>query len=151
MSKKVLTFYLCDNLYGIDITIVKEIIRKIECTKVAGSKPYIVGLLNLRGQIVTIFDLAALLGYKEGLINKEKLPCIVLKAKANDPNQVGFLIERFKDVIDIDEKYCEAPPANIGGIKKDAIEAIGKLKEEVLFIIDAKKILEERGELDEVV
>lgn len=139
MSERVLTFYLNGYLFGIDITLVKEINRSVEYTSVPDSKPYIVGLFNMRGQIVTLFDLAKLMNYEaEERLNSAA--CIILKAAPNDPNQVGFLIDKSGDVIEVDTKDKELPPANIGGIDGVYISSVVKLKEDLLVIIDPNKI-----------
>ena len=106
---KVLTFELCDGLFGIDITLVKEINRNVEFTPIPDSPPHIVGLFNMRGQIVTLFDLGKLMNYPGDHENKITT-CIILKAAPNDPNQIGFLIDGSGDVIEVDEDLCEPPP-----------------------------------------
>lgn len=138
MTGKVLTFYLYDNLYGVDITLIKEINRNVDFTPVPDSSPNIVGLLNLRGQIVTLFNLAKLIGIDyEG--KKNSTSCIILKAPPNDPNQIGFLIDSFGDVVDIGEDICESPPANVDSMEVEFISSVVKLKDELLMIIDPKK------------
>ena len=61
MMIRILTFYLEGELFGIDIGLVKEINRKIKYTEVPGAPEHIVGLYNMRGQVVTIFDVACIL------------------------------------------------------------------------------------------
>lgn len=137
--EKVLTFYLCDGLFGIDITLVKEINRNVEFTPVPGSSPNIEGLLNLRGQIVTLFNLARVMGYKEKKWG-QKSTSVILKADSNDSNHIGFLIDKAGDVVDIDKNECEAPPANVGVIEGEFLHSVVKLKDELLMIIDPTRI-----------
>jgi len=54
MSENILSFNLCDNLLGVDVTLVKEINRNIEYTPIPGAKDSIVGFFNMRGQVVTL-------------------------------------------------------------------------------------------------
>lgn len=142
MTMKVLTFYLCECLLGIDVTLVKEINRNVDFSAVPGSQPYIVGFLNMRGQVVTLFDLAHLINLDcENLTGGST--CIIMKAP-KDPDQVGFLIDRPGDVIDIDTQECELPPANVGGVEGEFISSIVKLDNELLIIIDPKKIFKDQ-------
>ena len=141
MTKKVLTFYLCEALFGIDITLVKEINRNVEYTSVPDAKPHIVGLYNMRGQVVTFFNLAKLMRYETGDEIKRST-CIILKAGPNDPNQTGFLVDRPGDVVDINEDEKESLPANIGTVESEFISNVVKLKNELLIIVDPKKIFE---------
>jgi purine-binding chemotaxis protein CheW len=138
MTLKILTFYLSGSLLGIDVTLVKEINRNVDFSAVPGSQDYIVGFLNMRGQVVTLFNLANLLNLESENIQKGRT-CIILKTP-RDPDQVGFLIDHPGDVIDIDKEECELPPANVGGVEGEFINSIVKLKDELLIIIDPKKI-----------
>lgn len=139
MNGKVLTFYLCERLFGIDITLVKEINRNVEYTPVPDTGPHIIGLFNMRGQVVTLFDIARLMGYEEKNWDN-KVACIILKAQPDDPNQVGFLIDKCGDVFDIEEDECEPPPANVSGISGEFIRSVVKLKNELLMVIDPEKV-----------
>lgn len=138
MTENILSFNLCDNLLGVDVTLVKEINRNVEFTPIPGSKEHIVGFFNMRGQVVTLFDLAKLLGLGE-MKTQEKLICIILKSP-KDPDQVGFLIDSPGDVLEIDIEEYEAPPANVGIVESEFIDSVVKLKEELLIVLDTKKI-----------
>lgn len=134
-----LTFYLCGNLLGVDVTLVREINRQVEYTPVPDTAAHIVGLFNMRGQVVTLFDIARLIHCEEKEWG-EKVVCIILKAPPNDPNQVGFLIDGFGDVLDVSAEDQEPPPANVSGINGDFIKSIVKLEKELLLIIDPEKL-----------
>lgn len=139
MIGTVLSFYINNNLFGINITLIREINRNVEYTPVPDAKPYIVGLFNMRGQVVTLFDISKLMGIKEG-DHLQRTTCIILKAPANDPNQIGFLIDKPGDVIDLEKEECEIPPANVVGIEGEYINSVVKLKDRLLMIIDPEKI-----------
>src|SRR5689334_11872097 len=109
---KVLSFRVAGELFGIWVTTVKEINRNIEYTAVPRSPGNIAGLFNMRGQIVTLFNLAAMLGY-DVEVKPGKVSCIILKSETGSPNQRGFIIERTGDVIDVSEEMCELPPVNL--------------------------------------
>lgn len=139
MTEQVLTFYLQNNLLGIDITLVKEIDRNVEYTPVPGAGPHIAGLFNMRGQVVTLLDISRIMGYEEKK-REQKVSCIILKAGVGGQGQAGFLIDRFGDVLDINEDECEPPPANAGGISGEFIKKVMKLKQELLIILDPERI-----------
>lgn len=146
MTVKVLTFYLCGSLFGVDVTLVKEINRNVDYTAVPGSQDHIVGFLNMRGQVVTLFNLAKLLNFTPEKEQKAHT-CIILKAP-KDPDQVGFLIDKPGDVIDIDKEEFEMPPANVGGVEGEFIDSVVKLENELLMIIDPKKIFKDQRNVD---
>jgi purine-binding chemotaxis protein CheW len=142
MSDEVLTFHLCGSLLGINVTLIKEINRNIEYTPVPGSQPHIEGLFNMRGQVVTLFNLAKLLGLKHSG-RQSRVSCIILKVP-HDPDQVGFFIDKPGDVIHIDADEYELPPANVGGVEGEFIESVVKLDEELLIIIQPDKVFQRR-------
>jgi purine-binding chemotaxis protein CheW len=140
---KILTFYLCERLFGIDITLVKEINRSVEHTPVPDTDSHIVGLFNMRGQIVTLFDISEIMGYEQKNWG-QRSACVILKAQSGDLSQVGFLIDRCGDVLDIEEEECELPPANVGGVSGEFISSVAKLQNDLLLIIDPGKLFVEK-------
>jgi purine-binding chemotaxis protein CheW len=139
---KILSFWLENELFGIELNYVKEINRNIEYTKVQRSEKNIVGLFNMRGQIVTIFNLADFLGY-DTEIKKKKATCIILKSEQGSPNQKGFIIDKSEDVVDIDEKICEKPPANIDSYETKYIKTVVRLENQLLRVVEADMIFEQ--------
>lgn len=139
MTGKVLTFYLRGNLFGIDIKLVKEINRNVEFTPVPGARTCVLGLFNMRGQIVTIFDLSQMIGMVEDL-SKLSSTCIILKQTGSAQNHIGFLTDKLGDVIDISQDECELPPANVSSIESEFIQSVVKLDERLLIIIEPEKI-----------
>ncbi|KUO73792.1 MAG: hypothetical protein APF77_17055 [Clostridia bacterium BRH_c25] len=146
MTENILTFYLGESLLGINLKLAKEINRSIRYTPVPGAQPCIIGFFNMRGQVVTLFDLAKLIGISRSN-EREGLACIILKSP-KDPDQVGFLIDRPGDVIEVDIEEYEPPPANIGVVESEFIECIVKLKEELLIIINPDKIINQQYAID---
>jgi purine-binding chemotaxis protein CheW len=138
--EKVMTFYLCNSLFGIDIKKVKEINRRVEYTPVPGSNPVVSGLHNMRGQIVTLFDLARILGY-DSQANQGSPGCIILKSTAGHSDQYGFLIDAPGDVIEIGNDISESPPANVDHIAAEMLEKVVKLENQLLLVLQSEKII----------
>ncbi len=134
-----MTFYLCDNQYGIDIRLVKEINRKIKYTPVPGAPPHIVGLFNMRGQVVTLFDLAEILGYDD-LCEKDNPTCIILKNREQRPDFVGFLVDKLGDVRDVSPEECEMLPVNGDQVQDKYLKEIIKTESQLIMSIDPDKI-----------
>jgi purine-binding chemotaxis protein CheW len=137
--KKILTFYVSGEIFGIDVNLVKEITRNIEYTPLLNGKKHIKGLMNLRGNIVTIFDLEIILGKKN---DKEvtSLQCVVLKTEDNQ--QLGFLVDKAGDVIEVKkESFCELPE-DIVEAKDSFISSVIKGQGELLKILDFNKIFQ---------
>ena len=140
MPLKILTFYLNDYLLGIDITVVKEINRNIFFTPVPDAPPHIVGLLNVRGQVVTLFDLAGLLGLAR-VGTKQPKSCIILKTISGNLSFAGFLFDQPGSVIDVTDEISEPPPAGLN-VESSCIDRIVKMNEEIIMVIDSKSLLQ---------
>jgi purine-binding chemotaxis protein CheW len=136
----ILSFWLGDELFGIDLCNVKEINRNVEYTTVPRADKKIVGLFNMRGQVVTLFDLAAILGYS----NKKpsgKVTCIILDLENNTTEQRGFIIDKSGDVMEVDENQCEMPPANINSFECKFIKTIVRLENNILRVVELPELL----------
>ncbi|MBF0119827.1 MAG: chemotaxis protein CheW [Desulfobacterales bacterium] len=135
-NNQFVTFKIDDNLLGINILNVREINKVLDATPVQHSPNYVWGLVNLRGQTVTVFDLGIRLGLEQRILNIDSHNIILKK------DSVGFLVDNIGDVIEIEEERIEPPPANIEGIQSKYIEGIAKLDNELLIILSADKIIE---------
>ncbi len=136
---KLLSFRLWGELFAVNITSVKEINRQITCTPTPTAYPFIMGLYNMRGQIVTVFDLPHMLGYEP--INKDKpINCIILKTRKEMPDIVGFAVDEPEDVLVIDESLCDNPPANVDEQVKEKLLGVYELDNDLLLIIDEDKL-----------
>ncbi|MBU1194872.1 MAG: chemotaxis protein CheW [Proteobacteria bacterium] len=134
MSRYV-TFKLADNMAGINILDIREIVPYIKITPVAKSPEFVLGLINLRGQILVVFDIGVLLGLEKRTFNKDS-HIILFKHK-----DVGFIVDRIGDVITMDKEVSDDIPANIDSGIKEYMEKIINFSGDILVILDAGKIL----------
>ncbi|HZJ83558.1 MAG TPA: chemotaxis protein CheW [Clostridia bacterium] len=140
MTGKILTFHLNNELFGIDIGLVKEINRKIKYTPIPGGPEYIIGLFNMRGQVVTIFDFVYKLWDKKGHI-PDSPTCIILKSQSMGNEHIGFLVDRAEDVLDVSPELCEPLPGNIDHIDQQYIREMVKFEDDLIMIVNPDKIL----------
>jgi purine-binding chemotaxis protein CheW len=133
------TFYVGDALCGMDILKVQEINKLMEMTKVPQAPEYVTGILNLRGQIVTIIDLGNKLGLTATDLNDSSRNIIVNSAS----EYIGLLVSRISDVVPADMDKVEKPPANIGGLQGTYFKGVFKTKDRLIGILDVDKVLAE--------
>ncbi len=129
------TFKLAHNLIGINILDIREIVPCRAVTRIARSPEFVLGLMNLRGQILTVLDIGVLLGLEKRVIHADSF-VIVFKQ-----HPVGFIVDKIGDVIGIEHHMIEAIPANIDPGIQEYMENILTLPDEILMLLDAKKIL----------
>ena len=134
-TRQFVTFRLDDRLLGMDILKVREINRMVDVTPVPHAADYIRGLVNLRGQTVTVFDLGIRLGLGPREI-RGTTHNIILKG-----GSIGLLVDGIGDVTEAREAQMERPPANLQGIGVEFIDSVVKLKDELLVILSSDSIL----------
>lgn len=135
------TFYVGNALCGMDILKVQEINKILDLTAVPQAPEYVRGILNLRGQIVTVIDLGIKLGLSRIEIGPETRNIIV-----NSQNEyIGLLVDRIGDVERTSEEKIEAPPANIGGVKAMFFEGVYKKENSLIGILNVEKVLKEEN------
>jgi len=110
------TFFVGDALCGMDILKVQEINKLMQMTKVPQAPEYVLGILNLRGQIVTIIDLGKKLGLGETDLSQDPRNIIVNSAGGH----VGLLVRRISDVVSADMEKREPAPAKGAGARQYA-------------------------------
>jgi purine-binding chemotaxis protein CheW len=143
VKKKILSFYINQNLFGVDIRIVKEINRNVHYTDVPDSDEMIIGLFNMRGHVVTLFNIHKYLEGKSQVVG-EKNNCIILKSFDDDINHTGFFVDRLGSVLDIEDEYLEPSPSNLSNVEAQCIEGIAKLETELLIVIQPEKMFSEK-------
>jgi len=131
------TFYVGNALCGMDILKVQEINKLMEMTKVPQAPDYMVGILNLRGQIVTIIDLGQKLGLGNVEVSNESRNIII-----NAPGEhVGLLVTKISDVVMADPDKIEPAPANMSGIQGSFFIGVYKTENKLIGILDIKEVL----------
>lgn len=131
------TFYVGDALCGMDILKVQEINKLMQMTKVPQAPDYVIGILNLRGQIVTILDLGRKLGLGDTDLTDDPRNIIVNSAGSH----VGMLVRKISDVVTADMEKKEPAPANMSGIQGDYFTGVYKTSDNLIGILDVDKVL----------
>jgi len=148
------TFRLGDRMFGLDIVLIREINRILDITPVPHSHSHIRGLINLRGQIVTILDLGVRLGLPSREITDESHN-IILKTTSElaatrltngqhivtSTDLVGFLVDAIGDVVEADEATIEPPSANVSGEEGRFLSGVIKTEGGLLVLLDLQEVL----------
>jgi purine-binding chemotaxis protein CheW len=133
-----LTFTLEDNVYGIQIRFVTEIIGIQAATKVPETPDYVKGIINLRGRIIPLIDVRLKFG-KEEIEYNERTCIIVIDVESV---AVGLIVDKVDDVLTLDDSQIALPPRSGSvGFENRYIEGIGKIGDMVLLLLDAEKLL----------
>jgi purine-binding chemotaxis protein CheW len=131
------TFYVGNGVCGMDILKVQEINKLMQMTKVPQAPDYVLGILNLRGQIVTIIDLGKKLGLGDTDLSDDPRNIIVNSSGGH----VGLLVKKIGDVVAADMSKLERAPANMSGIQGEFFTGVYKTKTYLIGILDVDKVL----------
>jgi purine-binding chemotaxis protein CheW len=140
-SRKFLTFVLNNEIYGIDILSINEITDFSNITRVPMVPSYIAGMVNLRGNVVPVIDLAK--RFLEQPSERTKRSSIVIvDLKGNEQSMViGIIVDEVSEVIDV--SLLEIVPAPEFGtkIRTDFIHGMGKVDQRLLVLLNIENIL----------
>jgi purine-binding chemotaxis protein CheW len=131
------SFYLGDALMGVPIDQIEEINHQFDLTPVPHTPAYVRGLINLRGQVVTVIDLRVALGLEPA--DQTRQSCNVVVRSRGE--QIGIAVDRIADVVRTRWADVEPSPANVAGVDGQYFRGICKLPEGLLVILDVEKIL----------
>ncbi len=138
--KQYLTFKLRDEVFGVDVAQVREILDYIKITKVPQTPEFMRGVINLRGSVVPVVDM----NIKFGMQRTEKTvnTCIVVVEVELDGSTtvIGALVDSVQEVYEIDSKNIEPAPKIGTKLKTEFIKGMGKQDENFIIILDIDKI-----------
>jgi len=134
---EIATFFIGEACYGIDILSVQEIIRAATITPVSLTPDYVEGVLNLRGQIITIIDLAARVELPSS--SKPSGGHIIVVSHENE--FLGLKVDRIGDVLSASWDSVEAPPVNLSGIHRRYLKGVLKIKNQLVELLDLPAVL----------
>lgn len=131
------TFLVGDALCGMDILTIQEINKLIDMTAVPQAPSYVLGILNLRGQIITSIDLGKKLGLGETDMTEDPRN-IIVNSKGE---HIGLMVRKISDVVQANKNKFEPPPSNMGGIQGEFFTGVYKTESKLIGILDVEKVL----------
>jgi purine-binding chemotaxis protein CheW len=131
-----LCFRVSDEIYGINIMDIKEIIKPREVTEVPRAPLFVSGVLSLRGTIIPIIDMRIRLGLaREEPTGKERIVVI----KSNNSFS-GLLVDEVIKVVQVQQDDVEAAPTILDGIDRDFISGLGRSDGRFIIILNLENI-----------
>ena len=132
----VTTFVFGEDVWGLDSDIILEVKKILPITPVFGAHDSIAGVINLRGEIVTVLDVKKRLGIADDTFcNPEN---IIIIDYNNEP--VGFLVDSISDVREYDHHQISEPPVSMSGINKQHVAGVINTEEELIILANAETL-----------
>ncbi len=136
-----LSFRLGQETFGLGILAVREIIEYGGVTDVPMMPPCVRGVINLRGAVVPVLDLAARFGRAGGAIGRSSCIVIVENGAAPEQQVLGLLVDAVNAVLDIDAGQIEPPPSFGAGLRNDFVTGIGKVNGKFVILVNLESVL----------
>ncbi|MDD5250967.1 MAG: chemotaxis protein CheW [Rhodocyclaceae bacterium] len=136
-----LTFTLAGEMFAVGILNVKEIIEYGSLTEIPMMPAFIRGVINLRGAVVPVIDLAARFGGKATAIGRRTCIVIVEVQQDEGRHDIGIVVDAVSEVLEIPGAEIEPPPAFGARIRADFIAGMGKVNGRFVIILDILRVL----------
>ncbi|PLX59895.1 chemotaxis protein CheW [Sedimenticola selenatireducens] len=142
---QLVTFRLEDETYGINVMHVQEVLRVTEIAPVPGAPPYVLGIINLRGNVVTVIDTRSRFGSPPGDIDEASRIVII----ESEMQVVGILVDSVAEVVELRGSEIDSAP-NVGNEDSSKfIQGVATRENDLLIVVDLNKLLSEE-EWDQV-
>ena len=133
------TFILGHETYGINVMQVKEVLRYSDIAPVPGSPDYVLGIINLRGSVVTVIETSQRFGLNSAEITDNTRIVII----ESEGHEIGIIVESVAEVVYLRQSEIETAP-NVGNEESSKfIQGVCNRKNELLILVDLNKLLGE--------
>lgn len=136
VNEQFVVFRIGTENYGINIRQVLEIIRETTPTTIPMAPPYVKGVIDLRGDIVTVIELHGSLGVVERKVTDDAR-IIVLEA---EQQKIGIVVDAVIEVASLTDDKIQPPPKTTG-VLSEFVEGIAKIGEEMTVLISLSRLL----------
>lgn len=137
-----LTFLLSCEMFAIPILNIKEIIEFGSLTEVPMMPGFIRGVINLRGSVVPVVDLAVRFGRSKTEVSRRTCIVIIEVEGSDETRQdIGVMVDSVSEVLEIPNSEIEPTPAFGAKIRVDFIKGMGKIAGKFVIILNADKVL----------
>ena len=146
-----LTFVLGGEVFAIGILAIREILEYASPTQVPMMPAYLSGVINLRGAVVPVLDLAIRFGQAGCQPGRRTCIVIIEVAAGGELQQLGLLVDAVNAVVEIAPSQVEPPPAFGTRVRADFIQGLGMVEGRFIILLNVANLLaaEELGQMAE--
>jgi purine-binding chemotaxis protein CheW len=140
----VITFDVSGSLFGLETSLVQEVVRLTAITPVHHAAPCLVGVMNLRGHISTVIDLCVRLGLGPLELNDNKNIIIVEWSG----ERVGLVVDKMEDVLSVDRESIGHAPENVRSAQSHRMTGVFRSGDRIVAMLDLDRVLSLDGDLE---
>lgn len=140
-QQQYLTFFLAGEEYAITILKVKEIIEYHTVTTVPRTPKWVRGVINLRGAVVPVIDLAVKFGIEERAVTRTTCIIIMEGCSEDQSSIIGVIADAVSQVIDLPAGEIHEPPSFGTRVRVDFLRGVAPLGNKFALLLDVEKVL----------
>jgi purine-binding chemotaxis protein CheW len=137
---QLVTFQISEELYGVDIMDVKEIVRVQDIRSIPNAPGYVEGLFNLRGEIIPIISLHKRFHLRKAQIGEDEELLSGFIIIDIDGMKLGVIIDKVERVVSIEAQDMQPPPQMLTGIGAEYIQGVVNRESGYLILLDIRKL-----------
>jgi len=139
-SRQLVTFQLGEELYGVNIMDVKEIVRVQSIRPIPNAPTYVEGIFNLRSEIIPIINLHKRFHLRRLVTSEEDELLSGFIILDIDGMKLGIIIDRISRVVTVEKEEIQPPPQMFSGIGAEYIEGVVRQEEGYLILLDIRNL-----------
>lgn len=136
---QLVTFRLKDETYGINVMQVQEVLRVSEIAPVPGALGFVLGIVNLRGNVVTVIDTRTRFGLPTTELDDSSRIVII----ESDDQVVGMLVDSVAEVVELRQSEIDTAPSIGNEESSRYIQGVASRDNDLLIVVDLNKLLTE--------
>jgi len=138
---QLIVFHLEDEEFGVPISEVREIIATGPVTPIPNSPKFIVGVINVRGEVPVVINLKE----RFGLRKKKEIESKHIVLTEQDKNLFGLLVDEVTEVLRVEENTITKAPELVTKIHEDYVKGVLTIDNRLILLLDLAKVLSEEG------
>lgn len=142
----VITFDVSGSLFGMETSLVQEVVRLTAVTPVHDAASCVVGVMNLRGHISTVIDLSTRLGL--GQFDPDGDKRIIIVEWSGE--RVGLVVDKMEDVLSVDPGSIEPAPENVRSAQSHRMMGVFRSGDRIVAMLDLDRVLSLEGDIEKV-
>jgi purine-binding chemotaxis protein CheW len=140
-QQQYLTFLLGEEMFAIGILAIREIIEYGYLTEVPMTPPFIRGVINLRGAVVPVVDMAVRFG-REARENTKRTCIVIVEVDSETGrHEMGIVVDAVNEVLEIPRADIEPPPEFGARLRIDFVSGMGKVNGNFVVLLDMSRVL----------
>jgi len=143
-KKQFINFYISNEWYAIDITKIKSTVRVPTLTYLPGAPPHIIGIMNLRGTIVSVTDLKKVFGLPDPALSKKVLGAGRIIVIEHGNVETGLLVDKVAGTIEVPVSKIDPPLATLDSKAAEYIEGESEIDGKLLGILKVDTLLQKK-------